>query len=122
MTKEVYQTVDTPISIQEAVEDLYPVLRNEWGNDFDMLNKSDISWGYLFDSDEEFEEFRQALIEKNNVEHASRYAEMESYLSDRSGILDFLNRAISYSEDLYSEFGNISPNEILDVIVRNASK
>lgn len=122
MTKEVYQTVDTPISIQEAVEDLYPVLRNEWGNDFDMLNKSDISWGYLFDSDEEFKEFRQALIEKNNVEHASRYAEMESYLSDRSGILDFLNRAISYSEDLYSEFGNISPNEILDVIVRNASK
>lgn len=122
MTKEVYQTVDTPISIQEAVEDLYPVLRNEWGNDFDMLNKSDISWGYLFDSDEEFEEFRQALIEKNNIEHASRYAEMESYLSDRSGILDFLNRAISYSEDLYSEFGNISPNEILDIIVRNASK
>lgn len=122
MTKEVYQTVDTPISIQEAVEDLYPVLCNEWGNDFDMLNKSDISWGYLFDSDEEFEEFRQALIEKNNVEHASRYAEMESYLSDRSGILDFLNRAISYSEDLYSEFGNISPDEILDIIVRNASK
>lgn len=122
MTKEVYQTVDTPISIQEAVEDLYPVLRNEWGNDFDMLNKSDISWGYLFDSDEEFEEFRQALIEKNNIEHASKYAEMESYLSDRSGILDFLNRAISYSEDLYSEFGNISPNEILDIIVRNASK
>lgn len=122
MTKEVYQTVDTPISIQEAVEDLYPVLRNEWGNDFDMLNKSDISWGYLFDSDEEFEEFRQALIEKNNIEHASRYAEIENYLSDRNGILDFLNRAISYSEDLYSEFGNISPNEILDIIVRNASK